>query len=329
MHILITGAAGMIGRKLTARLLADGALHGQAVDKLTLHDVVPFPTDTLGKTSVAIATAASDLAAPGEAGKLIAGRPDTIFHLAGVVSGEAELDFAKGYHVNLDGMQALLAAIRAAGEAYHPKLVFSSSIAVYGAPFPPAIPDEFNLTPLTSYGTQKAICELLLADHHRRGFLDGVGIRLPTICVRPGKPNKAASGFFSGIIREPLAGEAAVLPVAETVRHTHASPRAAVGFLVHAAGLTREQLGPRINLAMPGVCATVAEQIEALRRVAGDKVAARIRREPDELIMRIVGGWAERIEARRAAALGFKAEGSFDEIIRAHIDDELGGKVAA
>ena len=330
MHILITGAAGMIGRKLTARLLADGALHGQAIDKLTLHDVVPFPAETLGrKPAATIETAASDLAAPGEAGKLIAKRPDAIFHLAGVVSGEAEIDFAKGYHVNLDGMQALLAAIRAAGEGYHPKLVFSSSIAVYGAPFPPAIPDEFHLTPLTSYGTQKAICELLLADHHRRGFLDGIGIRLPTICVRPGKPNKAASGFFSGIIREPLAGLDAVLPVAETVRHTHASPRAAVGFLLHAAGLTREQLGPRINLAMPGVCCTVAEQIEALTRVAGPKVASRIHREPDDLIMRIVGSWAERVEARRALALGFKAEGSFDEIIRIHVEDELNGRVPA
>jgi D-erythronate 2-dehydrogenase len=329
LHILITGAAGMIGRKLTARLAAAGALHGRAIEKFTLHDVVPFADTPRRGSGPAIATATSDLAAPGEAAKLIAQRPDTIFHLAGVVSGEAEVDFEKGYHVNLDGMQALLAAIRAAGDSYHPKLVFSSSIAVYGAPFPPAIPDEFHLTPLTSYGTQKAVCELLLADHNRRGFLDGVGIRLPTICVRPGKPNKAASGFFSGIIREPLAGQEAVLPVADTVRHTHASPRAAVGFLIHAAGLTREQLGPRINLAMPGVCCTVAEQIESLRRVAGDKVAARIRPAPDELIMRIVGGWAERIEARRATALGFKAEGSFDEIVRAHIDDELGGKVAA
>jgi nucleoside-diphosphate-sugar epimerase len=252
-----------------------------------------------------------------------------IFHLAGVVSGEAELDFDKGYRVNLDGTRALLEAIRRHGEAYHPKLVFSSSMAVYGAPFPPAVPDDFHLTPLTSYGTQKAICELLLADYHRRGFLDGVGIRLPTICVRPGKPNKAASGFFSGIIREPLAGQEAVLPVADTVRHTHASPRAAVGFLIHAAGLTREQLGPRINLSMPGVCCTVAEQIDALARVAGPKVAARIRREPDELIMRIVGGWSERIEARRATALGFKAESSFDEIVKIHIDDELKGRIAA
>ena len=180
--------------------------------------------------------------------------------------------------------------------------MFTSSIAVFGAPFPRSIPDDFHLTPLTSYGTQKAICELLLADYTRRGFLDGVGIRLPTICVRPGKPNKAASGFFSGIIREPLAGQEALLPVADTVRHTHASPRAAVGFLIHAAGLTREQLGPRINLTMPGVCCTVGEQIEALRRVAGDKVAARIRREPDELVQRIVAGWAERLDAKRARA---------------------------
>jgi nucleoside-diphosphate-sugar epimerase len=327
LHILITGAAGMIGRKLTARLLAEGALHGRTIEKFTLHDVVPFP-DEARTSAPSIETATSDLAAPGEAAKLVAKRPDTIFHLAGVVSGEAELDFDKGYHVNLDGMQALLAAVRAVGDGYHPKLVFSSSIAVYGAPFPPAIPDEFHLTPLTSYGTQKAVCELLLADHHRRGFLDGVGIRLPTVCVRPGKPNKAASGFFSGIIREPLAGHEAVLPVADTVRHTHASPRAAVGFLVHAAGLTREQLGSRINLAMPGVCCTVAEQIEALSRIAGPQVAARIRREPDELIVRIVSGWSERFDAKRAAALGFKAEASFDDIIRAHIEDELGGKIA-
>ena len=330
LHILITGAAGMIGRKLVRRLVADGALHGRAVDKLTLQDVVRYSDEVAGP---AVDIVASDLTAPGEAAKLIVARPDAIFHLAGVVSGEAELDFDKGYRVNLDGMQALLAAIRQSvletGKDYHPKLVFSSSIAVYGAPFPPAIPDDVQLTPLTSYGTQKAICELLLADHHRRGFLDGIGIRLPTICVRPGKPNKAASGFFSGIIREPLAGHEVVLPVADTVRHTHASPRAAVGFLIHAAGLTREQLGPRINLAMPGVCCTVAEQIEALARVAGPKVAARIRREPDDLIMRIVGGWAERVEARRATALGFKAEASFDEIVRNHIDDELAGRIAA
>jgi len=325
MHILITGAAGMIGRKLTQRLVKDGKLNGEPVERLTLTDVVAAerPAGFNGKVDIAT----GDLAASGAAEKLIAAKPEAIFHLAGVVSGEAETNFEKGYHVNLDGTRALLEAIRAA--AYKPKVVFTSSIAVYGAPFPPAgIPDDFHLTPLTSYGTQKAISELLLADYNRRGILDGVGIRLPTICVRPGKPNKAASGFFSGIIREPLAGQEAVLPVADTVRHTHASPRSAVGFLIHAAGLTRDALGPRINLAMPGVCVTVAEQIDALKRIAGAKVAARIRREPDELITRIVAGWSERINAERARSLGFKAESSFDDIIRAHIEDELGGKIA-
>ena len=326
MHVLITGAAGMIGRKLTERLVIDRALGNAPIEKLTLIDIVA-PVRPAG-FSDHVKTRAADLTAPGTAEKTVSERPDVIFHLAGVVSGEAETDFEKGYRVNLDGTRALLEAVRGAGNGYQPKFIFTSSIAVYGAPFPYAIPDDFHLTPLTSYGTQKAICELLLADYDRRGFLDGVGIRLPTICVRPGKPNKAASGFFSGIIREPLAGLEAVLPVADSVRHTHASPRAAVGFLIHAAGLTREQVGPRINLAMPGVCCTVAEQIEALSRIAGPKVAARIRREPDELIVRIVSGWSERFDAKRAVALGFKAEASFDDIIRAHIEDELGGKIA-
>jgi D-erythronate 2-dehydrogenase len=207
------------------------------------------------------------------------------------------------------------------------KLIFTSSCAAFGGPFPDAIGDDFHLTPHTSYGTQKAICELLLADYTRRGFLDGAGLRLPAICVRPGKPNKAASGFFSSIIREPLAGQEAVLPVDENVLHTHASPRAAVGFLIHAAGLTREQLGPRINLTMPGVSCTVAEQIAALRRIAGDNIAGRIRREPDPLIIRIVDGWPHRFDAARARGLGFVAEQSFDEIIRVHIEDDLGGVI--
>jgi D-erythronate 2-dehydrogenase len=326
LHILVLGAAGMVGRKLSERLLADGRLGKADITRMTLQDVVApaqpakpgFPVDTI----------TCDFAVPGAAEKLVKDRPDVIFHLAAIVSGEAELDFDKGYRVNLDGTRALLEAIRATGDGYRPKIVYTSSIAVFGAPFPASIPDDFHLTPLTSYGTQKAICELLLADYTRRGFLDGIGIRLPTICVRPGKPNKAASGFFSGIIREPLSGQEALLPVADTVRHTHASPRAAVGFLIHAAELTREQIGPRVNLSMPGVSCTVGEQIEALKRVAGDKVAARIRRAPDPLVERIVSGWAERLEAKRAQALGFKAEDSFDAIIRTHIEDELGGRIA-
>jgi len=323
VHILITGAAGMIGRKLTERLGKDGALADKSIDKLTLLDVIspPKPEAFTGK----VETVAADLAAPGEGAKAIAGRPDVVFHLAGVVSGEAELDFDKGYRVNLDGTRALFEAIRAGGDGYRPRLVYTSSIAVFGAPFPPTIPDDFHLTPLTSYGTQKAMGEALLADYSRRGFCDGVGIRLPTIVVRPGKPNKAASGFFSGIIREPLAGEDAVLPVAETVVHTHASPRAAVGFLVHAAALPRDAIAPRVNLSMPGVCCTVAEQIASLRRIAGDRVAARIRRAEDPLVARIVAGWPQRIEARRARELGFKAESSFDEIVRIHIEEDRRG----
>ena len=324
MHILITGAAGMIGRKLTERLVRDGALNGRAIDRLTLSDVVA-PAPPPGWSGAA-AIVTQDLAAPGVAETLVAGRPDVIFHTAGVVSAEAELDFDKGYRGNLDGMRALLEAVRQTG-GFRPKFVFTSSCAVFGGPFPDPIGDDFHPTPHTSYGTQKAICELLLADYSRRGFLDGIGLRLPTICVRPGKPNKAASGFFSGIIREPLAGQEALLPVDENIRHTHASPRAAVGFLIHAAGLSGAQLGPRINLTMPGVSCTVAEQIAALRRIAGDEVAARIRREPDPLVIRIVEGWPHRFDAARARALGFVAEQSFDDIIRIHIADERGGVI--
>lgn len=327
MHVLVTGAAGMIGRKLTARLVGDGSLNGKPIEKLTLVDVVA--PQRPGGFAGAIETAAADIADQKASRTAVAGRPDVIFHLAGVVSAEAELDFEKGVRVNLDGSRALFEAVRAIGDGYRPRLVFSSSIAVFGAPFPQAIPDEFHLTPLTSYGTQKAMVELFLADYSRRGFIDGVGIRLPSIVVRPGRPNKAASGFFSSIIREPLAGEEALLPVEDSVLHWHASPRAAVGFLIHAAGLDAGKLGPRVSLTMPGVCCTVGEQIAALRRIAGDKVAARIRRVPDPLVARIVAGWPSRFDPARALALGFKAEASFDDIIRAHIEDELGGKIAA
>jgi nucleoside-diphosphate-sugar epimerase len=303
MHVLVTGAAGMIGRKLAARLAADGGLDGQPIEWLTLTDIVA-PQPPAGFTG-RVETIAGDLTAPGTAESLVAARPGAIFHLAGVVSGEAELDLEKGYRVNLDGTRALLEAVRRTGDGYQPKVIFTSSMAVYGA--------------------HKVMCEQMLADSTRKGILQGVGIRLPSIVVRPGKPNRAASGFFSGIIREPLSGQEAILPVADTVLHTHASPRSAVGFLIHAAGLLREHVEPRINLTMPGVCCTVAGQIEALRRVAGERVAARVRREPDELVVRIVAGWPHRFEAKRARALGFKVESSFDEIIRVHIEEDRSG----
>jgi len=321
MRVLIVGAAGMIGRKLAARLVHDGMLGGRAIEHLTLHDVVPAspPPDAIMRVTVET----GDLSEPAESVRLVAARPDVIYHLAAIVSGQAEQEFALGYRINMDGTRFLLEAVREA--AYRPRFVFTSSIAVFGAPLPEPIVDEFILTPLTSYGTQKAICELLISDYTRKGFVDGYALRLPTICIRPGKPNAAASGFFSGIIREPLAGHEAVLPVSDDVMHWHASPRAAVGFLVHAATLDGEQVGPRRALTLPGVAVTVGGQIDALRRVAGEKTVALIRREPDPFIQRIIESWPRRFDARRALALGFRAESSFEDIIRVHIEDELGG----
>lgn len=324
MRVLIIGGAGMVGRKLAERLAKDGRIGNKEISHLTLQDVVP-PTKPAGaKFAVEIVT--GDLSDPASAPKLVADKPDVIFHLAAIVSGEAEIEFDKGYSINMDGTRYLLEAVRHAG--CKPRVVFTSSIAVFGAPFPDKIGDEFFSTPLTSYGTQKAIGELLLADYTRKGFLDGVGIRLPTICVRPGAPNKAASGFFSNIIREPLAGHEAVLPVSEDVRHWHASPRSAVGFLLHAATIAGDKIGPRRNLSMPGLSVTVGEQIAALRKVAGDKVAARIKRVPDPAIIKIVDGWPRNFETKRAEGLGFKAESTFEEIIKVHLDDELGGAIA-
>jgi nucleoside-diphosphate-sugar epimerase len=327
MHVLVIGAAGMVGRKLIERLAREGRLGERTIAHLTAADVVePEVVAACRGCPFPLKPAVGDFSEPGEAEKLVAGRPDVIFHLAAIVSAEAEADFDKGYRINLDGTRRLFEAVRRTGDGYAPRLVFTSSLAVFGAPFPDAIGDEFLTAPLTSYGTQKAIGELLLSDYSRRGFFDGVGIRLPTICVRPGKPNKAASGFFSNIIREPLNGEEAVLPVPDDVMHWHASPRAAVGFLIHAATLDSARLGARRNLTMPGVAATVTEQIEALRKVAGDNAAKRIRREPDPTIANIVAGWPRRFDARRARELGFAAERSFEEIIRIHIEDELGGR---
>ncbi len=325
VRILITGAAGMLGGKLAERLARDGELAGGPIAHVLLADVVePGPPVLAGfDTDMVVA----NLAEEGVAADLLENRPDVIFHLAAVVSAAAERDLEQGYRTNLDGTRLLLDGIRMRGSEYRPRVVFASTIAVFGAPFPEVIGDEQCLTPLTSYGTQKAMAELLLSDYSRRGFLDGIGLRLPTICVRPGTPNAAASGFFSSIIREPLNGKEAVLPVPDDTRHWHASPRAAIGFLIHAATIDTALLGGRRCLTMPGVSVTVAEQIEALRHVAGEEVARRIRREPDEAVMAIVAGWPCDFDARRARALGFCAETDFEEIIRIHIEDELGGTI--
>ncbi|TPI58222.1 SDR family oxidoreductase [Mesorhizobium sp. B3-1-7] len=325
MHLMIIGAAGMIGRKLSDRLVQGGSVGGAAITQLSLVDVVPpMSVDLPG---VAVDCVTSDLSQAGAAASLAASRPDVIFHLAAIVSSDAEANFEKGYRINLDGTRFLFDAIRLEGEtrAYRPRVVFTSSLAVFGQPLPDEIPDDFVLAPLSSYGTQKAICELLLADYSRRGFLDGIALRLPTICVRPGKPNKAASGFYSGIIREPLAGQPSVLPVPRTLRHWFASPRSAVSALVHAAAIDLKALGARRSINLPGVSATVGDQIDALRRVAGDGAVDLIREEPDPAVFDIVSSWPRGFTATRAKELGFAAETSMDEIIRVHIEDELSG----
>jgi D-erythronate 2-dehydrogenase len=323
MKVLVIGAAGMLGRKFSEKLAQTGILADEKVSRLTMADLIAPPS--LANSSFEVKSIACDMSVPQVAENLIANRPDIIFHLAAIVSGEAEADFEKGYRINLSGTHYLFEAVRRAG--YKPRLVFTSSIAVFGAPFPEVIPEEFFTTPLTSYGTQKAIDELLLTDYTRRGFFDGIGIRLPTVCVRPGKPNLAASGFFSNIIREPLKGEEAVLPVPDDVCHWFASPRSVVGFLFRAAEIDDAVVGARRNLTMPGLSATVGEMIESLQRIAGADRVKFVRRDPDPLIRRIVEGWPHKFDASRALSLGFQAETNFDEIIRAHIEDEHGGKI--
>lgn len=321
MKLTIIGAAGMIGRKLAEHVSAHGRIGGRAVDGMTLVDVItPEVASDFKGTREAYA---ADLTQDGTATRLVADRPDVIVHLAAIVSGEAEADMAKGYRVNLDGTRALLEAI-AAHDGYCPRVIYASSLAVFGAPFPARIPDDYHLTPLTSYGTQKAMGELLLNDYSRRGLIDGIGIRFPTICIRPGKPNKAASSFFSGILREPLNGQEAILPVADDIRHWFASPRAAVGYIDHAATLDTSALGANRCMTMPGVSATVGEQIEALRAVAGDAAVALIKRAPDPAVAAIVAGWPRDFDTARARSLGFAAEETFQQIITVYLEDEMG-----
>lgn len=310
--VLILGGGGMIGQKLA---------HALPDTDVTLFDV-GFPKDSAPGTQIT-----GNVADPATVQRLAAGRPDVIYHLAAIVSGQAEAEFAMGWDINMMAMWHLLNALKAehdaSGGAYVPTIVFTSSIAVFGGPFPGRIDDTFLSAPQTSYGAQKAACELMLTDFSRKGYVDGISLRLPTICVRPGKPNAAASGFFSGIIREPLNGMQAVLPVPDTVRHWHASPRAAVGFLRHAAALDTGLLEGRRALNLPGISVTVAEQIEALRRVAGQKAVDLITPAPDHAIMAIVAGWPQNFDPARAVKLGFVAEQSFDEIIQVYLEDDL------
>jgi D-erythronate 2-dehydrogenase len=318
MDILVIGAAGMLGRKLCEALSQKGLIGGRQIAHLTMADA--FPAEKSPNPEFSTDVLVGDIGEPSFAQQLLASRPQIIFHLAAIVSGQAEKDFETGYRTNLDGARHLFEAVR--WRQYQPRLIFSSSIAVFGKPFPTVIGEDYVTRPLTSYGTQKAMAELLLNDFSRREIFDGVALRLPTICVRPGKPNQAASGFFSNIIREPLKGEPALLPVSREARHWFASPRSALRFLLRAAEMDTGDLGSRRTLNMPGLSVTVGEMIESLERVGGPDAVGLIETRLDPFIQKIVDNWPQKLDASRAEALGFSAEKNFDEIIRAHIEDE-------
>ena len=321
MKICIIGANGMVGKKLVKKLLSSD-LDQTKIEKVCLFDI------NLNKNKYPRVThIRGNLEDLTQIRKIASERFDVIFHLAAIVSGEAEENFEKGWNVNLFSMWHLLHALKTehlnSSKTYIPKLIFTSSIAVFGAPFPDNIDDEFLCSPQTSYGAQKASAELLISDFSRKGFIDGISLRLPTICVRPGLPNKAASGFFSNIIREPLNGQKAFLPVDISIRHWHASPRAAANFLIHAALMDNSTLQNRRSLNLPGVSCTVEEQIEALRSVAGQQVVDLIIFKKDENIQTMVSSWPKNFSPQKALDLGFKAEINFEEIINIHIADEL------
>jgi nucleoside-diphosphate-sugar epimerase len=323
MQVVITGGAGMLGKKLANKLLERGTLAGpdgqqRAIDKLILMDVAEAPDIPKDKRVSFVAGQVYD---PALIGKLISGDTNSVFHFAAIVSAGAEADFDLGYKVNLDGTRVVLEACRALKTP--PRVVFTSSVAVFGGDMPEVITDEQKLTPQTSYGAQKAMGELLVADYTRKGFIDGRSLRLPTIVVRPGKPNKAASTFASSIIREPLQGQEAICPVRPDNWMPLLSPRKTVECFIHAHDLASEKWGTNRTLMLPSLDATVGEMTEALKRVAGNDAYKKIVWKQDPLIQKIVDGWPARLDSRRARGMGMQADASLDAIIQAFIEDDL------
>jgi nucleoside-diphosphate-sugar epimerase len=314
MRVVITGGCGFLGRRVALGLLERGD-----VDRLVLFDNAPSALPLPEDERLALLT--GDIADSATVRAAIAPGTDAVYHLAAVVSGEAEADTDLGYRVNLDGTRAVLEACRALGTC--PRLIFASSLAVYGGRLPSDVGDDTPLRPQTSYGTQKAIGELLVNDYSRKGFLDGRALRLPTVVVRPGRPNRAASTFASSIIREPLAGKDAVCPVSPDTVMALASPRRVVAGLVHALDLPGHTFGDNRSLQLPGFSVAVGDMAEAVRRAGGEAAHARISWQPDPLVQQIVGGWPPTLTAPRARALGFTADPDIDAVVTAFIEDDL------
>lgn len=320
MNVLITGGAGFLGAALARELVAKGTLHGkdggeQSISRLTLVDIAP-PRELDDQRIRIVVGSITD---PNVVQRALGADTDAVFHLAAVVSGQAEADFDLGMRANFDATRLLLE--RARHNENRPRFVFASSVAVFGSTLPPVVQDDTTPAPQSSYGVQKLMCELLISDYSRKGFVDGRVLRMPTICVRPGAPNKAASGFASSIVREPLAGKETICPVTPETRMWLMSPRRAIENLIHGYTLQESVLSAVRAISMPGLSVTVREMVDALERFAGPSASRYIRWEPDPAIARIVNSWPGRFSTPRAEALGFKADANFDDIVRAHAAD--------
>jgi len=318
MRVLIIGGGGFIGQKIAKALVASGTLKGQPITHLALADLAaPAPMEA----PFEVTTHAVDIAEAGQVSALFTVRPDVIFHLAAIVSGQAEAEFDLGMRVNLFGSINVLEAARALGTK--PVVVFTSSVAVYGGEIPETIEDWTTQNPQTSYGAQKAAVELLVTDYSRKGFIDGRAPRLPTITVRPGKANAAASSFMSSIFREPMQGEEAVCPVGPDYALWYCSPRKVTENLIRCAEIEEDAFGQNRAFALPGRTATIGEMVEAMRKVAGDEPVSRIRWEEDPVIHAIVTRWRAHLNPQKALALGLTADESFEDNVRYFLEDDI------